>query len=335
MGSYEYCGGFIDELDEVEEEFFWQLKRAIRYIPSGFPEMEIYPITGAFNSPGKSHWLFSACTGMAMDGTPNEQGRPTISMHNSKAGENKANVRKGYYEEMIDMPLELRQRYLLNEWVDVFPGAPVIKQFSELVHVKKNIEFKNRTLYRFWDFGYNRPSCHFAQVSHSGILQVMKEYMGKQIEGTEFINVVNQITNQNYADNTGIIDFGDPAVNQHKDTGKMLTILNNAGINMQFRKVPFDISISLVRQRFSLLIDAQPAVQIDPDCLITIAALKGGYHLKDDGVTPHKDGFYDHLIDDLRYGIYNLFGTGLVQIATPSEAAKYTNARTVWTTKRH
>ncbi len=337
-GSYEYCGGFIDELDEVEEEFFWQLKRAIRYIPSGFPDMEIYPITGAFNPTPKSHWLFKNCMGFEMDGTPynpNNDGKPPISLHDSTPGENKANVRKGYYEEMTAMPPELQQRYLKNEWVDVFPGAPVYKQFARAVHVKNNITWQGHTLYRWWDFGYNRPSCHFVQIKKNGVTHIMKEYMGKQIEGTAFIDVVNQITNQNYADNTGIIDYGDPAVNQHKDTGKMLTLLNKAGINMLFRKVPFDISIALVRQRLSLLIEAEPAIQIDPDCVVTIGAFAGGYHLKDDGVTPHKDGFYDHLMDDIRYGIYNEFGTGLIQIATQSEAAKYTNARTVWQKKSH
>jgi hypothetical protein len=334
MGGYEYCGGFIDEIDEVDETFFWQLKRAIRYIPSGMPDMEIYPISGAFNPTPKAHWLYKCCMGHEQDGTPYNKGVPTMSMHDAVPGENKLNVRKGYYEEMVDMPHDLQQRYLKNEWMDVFPGAPVIKQFNPLLHVRRT-SWKGHTLYRFWDFGYNRPSCHFVQVKTNGYMEVMKEYLGKQIEGTAFIDVVKQITNQNYPDNEGIIDFGDPAVNQHKDTGKMLTLLNAAGINMQFKKVPFDISIALVRQRFSMLIDGEPAVIVDPECLITIAALKGGYRLKDDGVTPHKDGFYDHLMDDLRYGIYNIHGSGLVQVATASEAAKYTNARTVWNNKRH
>lgn len=334
LGSYEYCGGFVDELDEVEEDYFWQLKRAIRYIPSGMPDMEVYPISGSFNPPDKMHWLYKNCTGFEMDGTPYKDGKPTINLHTPKIGENARNLRKGYYEEMGDMPPELIQRYQKGEWVDVYPGAPVFKQFNEKLHINPNIKFKNRTLFRFWDFGYNRPSVHFCQLHPCGWLQVIREYMGKQIEGKSFIQVVKAITAEYFPDAAGVQDYGDPAVDQHKDTGHMLTILREAGIEMMFKRIGFDISLALMRQQFEMLIEGTPAIQIHPDCVITIAALKGGYRLKDDGVTPHKDGFYDHLMDDLRYGIYHVKGTGLVQLATASEAAKYTNARTVWEKRR-
>jgi hypothetical protein len=45
-----------------------------------------------------------------------------------------------------------------------------------------------------------------------------------------------------------------------------------------------------------------------------IDGLLGGYHLKEDGVTPRKDGHFDHLIDALRYGCWNIFGVATSNI---------------------
>lgn len=330
IGSYEYCGGFIDELDEVEDKYFWQLKSRIRFIPYSHPTMSLFPITGSFNPPDKNHWLYKNCMGVEMDGTPYKNGKPTISLHTPNYLENAPNLRKGYYEEMDDMPAELIQRYKKGEWIDIYPGDPVVKQFNETMHVSADVAFKNHTLYRAWDFGYNRPAQLDCQLNTDGRLEIMDEFLGKQIEGSKFAETVLMRTGANYQDALDVQDYGDPAVDQHKDTGKMTTVLAEVGINMQFKRVPFDVSLSILRQRFEKLINGQPAIRVHPRCKVLIAGLKGGYRLKDDGVTPHKDGYYDHLIDALRYLVFYLYGSGLVKLATMSEAAKYTNSRAVW-----
>lgn len=333
LGSYEYCGGFVDELDEVEEDLFWQLKSRIRYIPQGMPDMKVFPITASFNPPPKSHWLYKSCTGHEHDGTVYGDGIPRISLHTPQLFENAANLRKGYYEEMDSMPDDLRQRYQLGEWVDVFPGDPVIKQFREVVHVNPKIVFKNHTLRRSWDFGYNHPFTLFIQEKTNGVIEVMDEYFGKQIEGTRFINIIKTKTSQEYADNMGIEDCGDPAVNQMKDTGKMLNLLRDEGVEMFYRDVPMEISLQLLRKGFEELIDGEPSIQIHPNCRWLIAGLKGGYHLKEDGITPKKDGLYDHGVDTLRYYVYYRRGRGLSNLKA-KVAAAYSNARTIWARKR-
>lgn len=333
LGSYEYCGGFVDELDELEEDYFFQLVGRIRYKPSSMPDMKVYPITASFNPPPKTHWLFKNCTGKTFDGIPYKGGIPTINLHTPMFKENARNLRAGYYEEMDSMPDDLRQRLQLGEWVDIYPGDPVIRQFNKDFHVRSNITFKEGTLYRFWDFGYNRPACLFVQMSSIGRMEIMKEFLGKQIEGNLFIEMVNNITGQHFPRAQKIVDYGDPAVAQHKDTGSMLRLLREAGINMFYKKVPFEVSLALLRQRFTTLIEGEPSLSIHPDCVTTIAGLKGGYRLKEDGLTPFKDGFYDHLIDALRYGIYNLYGNGITNMNNFAEAAKYTNSRTQWVNK--
>ncbi len=331
VGSYEYCGIFVDELDEVESKYFWQLVSRLRYSPLG-KELPYYPISAAFNPPPKTHWLYRDCMGVDFEGMQYEDGIPKISLHTPKLYENKDNLPQGYYENMDKMPEELRQRYQKGEWVDVYPGLPVVRQFNEKMHVNPKIAFKNHTLRRSWDFGYNRPFTLFIQEKTNGVVEVMSEYFGKQVTGPTFINHVQTITSQNYADNMGIEDCGDPAVNQEKDTGKMLNLLRDAGIEMFYRDVPMDISLQLLRKGFEELIDGEPSIQIHPCCYWLIAALKGGYHLKDDGVTPKKDGTYDHGVDTLRYYIYYRRGRGFSHLKAKA-AAMYTNAKTIWMSK--
>lgn len=88
----------------------------------------------------------------------------------------------------------------------------------------------------------------------------------------------------------------------------MLALLGNAGILMRYQRTPFDVSVQVLRKRFETIIEGRPAIVLDPSVRILADGLAGGYHLKEDGVTPRKDGVFDHEIDALRYGVYNLFG---------------------------
>lgn len=310
VGSYEFTGGFVDELDEVETRYFFQMQGRLRYKPyPEFPDNN-FSIGGAFNPPSMTHWLYTACTGLNIAGEKIKE--PVISLFRPQPGENQRNLPKGYYEEMAArQPEELRQRLVDGMWGNTYPGDPVIRQFRRATHVQKGLEFKNGTLFRFWDFGYNRPAVLFAQLSMAGHLQILGEFLGAQIEGTKFIETVLGQTEQRFPFAAKYVDYGDPAVAQHKDTGSMLALLNNAGIMMRYQRTPLDLSMQLLRKRFESMIEGDPAILIDESCRVLIDGLAGGYHLKEDGVTPRKDGFFDHEIDALRYGIFNLFGTSM------------------------
>jgi hypothetical protein len=307
VGSYEFNGGFIDEADEVEEHYFQQLKGRLRHKPwPGYPDKN-YHIGLAFNPPATSHWLYKQCTGMDENGE--QVAEPTIHLFRPKPRENIRNLPQGYYESMAStLPADLLQRLVEGVWGSTFPGEPVIKQFRRETHVRKGLTYKGGTLYRFLDFGYNHPACLWAQVKKSGGMEILAEYKGSKVEGSAFADLLIRKTSEMFPNATRFLDFGDPAVAQTKDTGQMLAILNRAGILVRYQKTPFDISMNLLRKRFEMLDEGQPSVLIDDSCRLLIDGLAGGYHYKDDGVTPMK-GLYDHLIDALRYGVYNLFGT--------------------------
>lgn len=310
VGGYEFTGGFIDEADEVEKNYVYQMLGRLRAKPYvDFPD-ENFSIGMAFNPPPMSHWLYQECTGLNVAGE--KVGEPTITLFRPQPKENQRNLPKGYYETAAaNMPEELRQRYVDGMWGNTYPGEPVIRQFKRGLHVKDDLVFGGGTLFRFWDFGYNRPAVLFAQLRMDGRMQILGEFLGHHIEGTKFIETVIAQTAQRFPHAEKFVDYGDPAVAQHKDTGSMLALLNNAGILMRYQRTPFDVSISTLRKRFESQIEGEQAVLIDSSCRVLIDGLAGGYHLKEDGVTPRKDGFFDHLVDALRYGCWNLFGASV------------------------
>lgn len=311
VGGYEFTGGFVDEADEVEKNHFFQMVGRLRCKPTPDFPAENFSIGCAFNPPSINHWLYTACTGLNAAGNVVPDGK-VMDIFRPQPNENQRNLPPNYYEQMgASMPEELRQRYVDGAWGNTYPGEPVIRQFKRSVHVKKDLQFNGGTLFRFWDFGYNRPAILFAQVAMDGRVQVLSTFLGHHIEGSKFIETVHAQTAQRFPNAEKFVDYGDPAVAQHKDTGSMLALLNNAGVLMRYQRTPFDISMNIIRKRFETLIEGEPAIVIDESCRSLIDGLAGGYCLKEDGVTPRKDGFFDHEVDALRYGIYNLFGVSV------------------------
>ncbi len=310
VGGYEFTGGFIDEADEVDKNNFYQMIGRLRAKPTpDFPDENFF-IGCAFNPPSMTHWLYTECTGLDVAGTKVKD--PSMTLYRPQPTENQRNLPKGYYEQMAQtMSLELLQRYKDGQWGNTYPGEPVIRQFKRSIHVKPELRYMGGTVFRFWDFGYNRPGVLFAQLAMDGRLQILGEFLGHHIEGTKFIETVMAQTAQRFPGADKFVDYGDPAVAQHKDTGSMLALLNHAGIMMRYTRTPFDLSIQLLRKRFESIIEGDPAILVDERCRILVDGLLGGYHLKEDGVTPRKDGHFDHLVDALRYGCWMLFGVGV------------------------
>ncbi len=329
VGSYEFNGGFIDEADEVDEHYVQQLKGRLRHKPyPEYPE-ENYQFGLAFNPPPVSHWLYSACTGLDEAGNELDTGKKWLELFRPQPRENQRNLPAGYYESMLaTLPDDLRQRLVEGVWGSTFPGQPVIRQFNRRVHVRPHGEMKymGGTLFRFEDFGYNHPGVLFAQVSKNGHLQILREFQGNKVEGEAFAQEILRVTATEFPTAHRFVDYGDPAVAQIKDTGQMLAVLARAGIMVRYQRTSFDLSLNLLRKRFETLVEGKPAIEIDDSCRMLIDGLSGGYHFKEDGITPHK-GLYDHLIDALRYGVWNLFGSALSTSASIPSSVAYWSKR--------
>jgi hypothetical protein len=304
LGSFEANGAFVDEADQCDRSAVKEILGRLRWM-KGHRWVSL-----AFNPPDKNHWLYTACTGL--DAQDEYVGGKTYTLYTPQPGENNENLPADYHQHMLDgMPEDQIQRLVRGEWGSTFPGLPVIKEFNKGIHVQP-VKWEGTTLFRFWDFGYNRPCCLWARLDRLGRLYIMREYLGHKMTGDNFIAKVREMTRELYPEASQIRDFGDPAAKQEKDTGSMLTLLSNAGIQLGYQYTPFDTSLSALRVRFTKLLEGGAAITIDPKCGILIGGLAGGYCFKKDGITPRKDGYYDHECDALRYGAWNIFGASSV-----------------------
>jgi len=295
----------VDEANEVDEVRIHQINTRLRAQGGN------YMIGLAFNPPDKHHWLYTACTGR--NWKDEKVAEPWMTLFEPQPRENVQNLPPNYYEDTAKtMPEDQRQRYIEGQWGSTFEGQPVYREFRFNVHTRADLEYNpNAPLHRLWDFGYNHPVCLFSQFDWQGRLHVLYELQENRKEASEFARLVKQITAQKFPNAPDIVDYGDPAVAQHKDTGRTLSVLLREGITMRYITTHIEVGVQLLRQRFNLMIEGEPAIVIHRNkCPLLISALRGGYRMDDKGQKPFKDGFYDHVCDALRYGAVNFWGAG-------------------------
>lgn len=306
LGSIEATEWDIDEADEVPEERAREILTRLR--AAGDPRD--YCACFVFNPPSKTHWLYTACTGR--DAQEVDVAKPWMALYEPQARENVNNLPPGYYERMAaHISKEQRARLVDGQWGSTFEGQPVYREFKEHLHVKHGLEWNpHRVTYRCWDFGYNRPAVVFKQLDMFGRLLHLREVIGHHEEAVPFAQRVMAVGQEHFP-NADFMDYGDPAVNQHKDTGKTLWALKQIGITMYYRTSKILEGVELTRLRLEKLIDGEPALQYDArGCPVLIDGFKGGYRLDKTGEKPFKDGFYEHVMDADRYGNLNILGGG-------------------------
>ncbi len=155
-------------------------------------------------------------------------------------------------------------------------------------------------------------------------MYLLREYMGHDIEVTAFARKIKLLTKRFFPACERVQDIGDIAVKQRKDTGSALGQLYKEGITLLFQHQSIERGMKLLRKQFEILIDGKPAIIIDKkQCPILISALSGGYHFKENGTEPFKDGYYDHLPDALRYGIVGTIEPANLHTAAVPESLEY------------
>lgn len=320
LGSYDFNVAFLDEADEIAASALNQVITRMRTKSAGFyrdlpdlpteddPEAKdtkgYFSIYLAFNPPEKTHWLYTACTGR--DYQENEVKPPMGKLFEPNPKENVQNLPANYYKNLEDtLPPDQVERYVRGEWGATFPGTPAIKTFSKAIHCRNGLEYApGATLYRFWDFGYRHPFCLFAQVKVTGQLQFLREFTRADTGASAFAKLIKAQTAMYFGEASNVIDIGDIAVSQKKDTGSTLGELWREGIRMMYQPQTIDRGLKLLRKTFLEYIDHEPAILIDQrNCPIWVSALAGGYHMNETGAEPVKDGFYDHSMDAARYGV--------------------------------
>lgn len=318
LGSFDWNSAALDESDEMEEFRVNEVTTRLRS-PGGHHSLSL-----SFNPPAKTHWLYMACTGKDHNDRV-VKANPDFKLYMPQARENALALPENYYENMVGSEEQL-MRLRDGKWGETFPGDPVYPQYVDSMHGKDNLiqRFDPQVpLLRFWDFGYGHPCCIWAQQTFEGQLLHLKCIVPTNIEIEPFADMVIGVTNSYFPKAQRIVDSGDPAVNQKKDTGHTLGKLIRKGITMMYKPgISIARGLAVMRNRLSLMIEGEAAMQYDrKECAVLISALKGGYRLSRDGITPFKDGFYDHPADTDRYGVFGLYGDGALTTAIPQSVA--------------
>lgn len=218
------------------------------------------------------------------------------------------NLKKEYPESWV-------KRYLEGEFGFVLQGDPVFSVFKESMHVDDSIRYiPGKTLIRGWDFGWHHPAVVFLQIQDDSVV-VIDEIMGNKIYLYDFVPQVLEYTNSHFPQ-AQVKDYCDPAGMQKRDTTEKtsIDILRSFGIYPLFRKSEITEGIEWINRLLSTLTkEGKPMLRFSPKCKILVQAMMGGYcyqkrENKNEPV-PYKDGFYEHLVDALRYCIVNLFST--------------------------
>ena len=190
-------------------------------------------------------------------------------------------------------------------------GLRIYPDFKDHVHVKDKLQaIPYRHVCRFWDFGYRHPVCIFAQMNMDDQLIVLDEVFGSDIVILEFGKSIKRKTKHDYP-GWEIDDFCDPAGKFKSDKSQKTTIdiLHTLDIWPRHKSSQVQDGINLIRTLLLEREDKTPGLLIDRRCKITIDAFMGGYTRDEVTEEPVKDGFYEHPMDALRYGVINLFST--------------------------
>lgn len=195
-------------------------------------------------------------------------------------------------------------------------GEPYFTTFRRGTHVRPCLYDPTRPLLRSWDFGRRHPAIVYAQLDDKNKVRVLASEIFSNLTIYKLVPIVLADTNTRFP-GAKCTDYGDPAGKQETDKGATTSILlNTFKINLTFRHSFIEEGVKMIDMKLMVQDDGLPGLMIHPEGnkdLITafesgIVFETGG---KDgDGLkknTPKKDGYYDNIMDALRYLFINVF----------------------------
>lgn len=309
--SLKLTGFAIDEADEIDIETYNTLKSRMRQMIKG--KEPRFRSALILNPCDEDHWI------------------PSMFMHNPPPGhklfycstmDNMENLPAQYLDDLksIYTP-DMQQRMIHGMFGKVHRGRPVYPEFKRGNYIANIEHDKNNTIYRGWDFGYNRPAVVWMQFINGRVI-VLAEKMGRKIYLDDFIKDEILPLQQNLFPGHQLYrDFCDPHGSDENDKGKTsVDIMHDFGMFPIFRRTSVEEGIKATRSLMNTknIVDGQPNYVVHPRCKLLIEGDRGGYHREDGSEEPFKDGHYDHIQDGRRYSIVHLvkrYKAGLMQQA--------------------
>lgn len=199
-------------------------------------------------------------------------------------------------------------------------GKPVFgEDYDSSVHEDSSIVYHSHLpLWVGWDFGYHHPAVSFHQLHGDGSWWTLGEILGENKSLARFVEedyFPYLEANFPVGNAKRLVLYGaDPAGKQVSDKSEhtSFTILQNYGIFPLSKRSPIDEGLTLIRQAMRRTTEGKPGYKIHPDkCPILCEAYQGGLVYEEvkpgqpEKELPKKDGWYEHLIDTVRYQAVN------------------------------
>jgi hypothetical protein len=177
-------------------------------------------------------------------------------------------------------------------------------------------------LIRTWDFGYHHPAVSWCQFIDGVQFVVLQSDLGSDVDFRLYVR--NILTSSSiYFPGRKFVDCCDRAGDFERPTGdsEVRILRNEFGINPIYRYFKIEHTLDLMRKLMNSTYKKQPCFLVNdtPSNHLLRDALRGGYHYDEqvqgraEKELPSNDGYYENIIDPIRYAIANFHGTSGIQ----------------------
>lgn len=321
----EYGFFLIDEAQEEPEKTFTDLVGRLR-LPLARKHLFGMLLS---NPPQETHWLhkhFGDHPGVTEKTAVIDGKSITTKYHFMKVSTRlNPHVGKAYIADLITTHGEEEARRIVDgEYGFVSKGTPVYRPpYNQLLHVGEPRVNPNLGLIRGWDFGRRHPAVTWHQVytcgkghGHWVILAELANLL--EIESSELAKRVLEYSAQRFPQMSQhmYLDCGDRSGVNKTDRGPgPITTLAQPPYNLRIRYLTCDIQsgIDFISDllRRGLCTCNYPTVIVHRDCKAVRDGFAGGYaypQTKPERAPkdkPNKDGYYDDVMDSVRYAAEN------------------------------
>lgn len=312
----EYGWFLCDELTQLKRITWSTLQDNLRR-----PHIHNRRGLGMTNPPTKGHWLYELAREQEAATARGE--RAQVLIIRSRMEDNPylpsdyiENMKRKYKNDPVRYAMYVEGRDGIE-----LEGTPVFKGAYKIGVNDGDLKYDPfRPLVVGMDFGWNRAAAIFLQVTQLGYLNILGEMRAEHMTVERFGNAVRDYIKQNYPKiPLSMVEyFGDPAGRQTDQTSGQTAIAilrDKCGMHVRWSKVRREVGLDMMREALTDygINAARPRLVLDKSrCHDLITGFIGGYRWRQSGgVTkpePHKDGYFDHYMDALRYALQNVMG---------------------------
>ena len=309
--GYDFTGGVLDEVSELEEEIMFAIaRRAGRYPPSNIAPCTWSGAFGATNGPIKTHWLYKWYQGGTEEFNKiratieRESGRKFFTLHQqppallrpdsehdewrpNPLAENVQNLpcKYNYYFNMLGGDEQKIAAYVEGKFANLSLGRVVFPEFSRdrnVIAKDKIPPLNGHPVVLGADFG-RTPAVLLGAETPDGTLVIIKEIVGTDMSVDKlFDDYVLPVMTSDYRRSKIYDAWGDPAgsVGGQATEASPFSIIQSKGIPIRAATTNNQLGVRLDAVRWFLERTGprgRPKLLVSDECTYLINAMAEGY----------------------------------------------------------